>query len=307
MSLIPFWALNVVIALWFHKKYLNFCSEDEQRSYRFETTWGWVINDRVLIFGWTIHLRLGVCSNERNLKLTLRGGTLCSAFSLAVTVDDTSDEVTRGFFSVLSSVSCSLETFLFRGSDVTAVTGDPALFLSITVCPASPTGLSSLGVCVSFPFKQVTTASKGDAGVLHVISFSSSFSLSGLGSTACWTEDSGISSSCASFLVSKDKFDCSGAGGLTGSSVETWVTVDFTSLDLNSMWMTSVTWFTLGDSLTASVFSDKTVLLAGSGTLLSSVSSLDSSILSPNLKLKARRDRILGKKELKNNTSPMIQ
>ncbi len=28
-------------ALRFHEKYLNLCSEDERRSYRFETTWGW--------------------------------------------------------------------------------------------------------------------------------------------------------------------------------------------------------------------------------------------------------------------------
>ncbi len=32
------------------------CSEDEQRSYGFKTTWGWVINDRIFIFGWTIPL-----------------------------------------------------------------------------------------------------------------------------------------------------------------------------------------------------------------------------------------------------------
>ncbi len=36
------------------QKYLNLCSEDERRSYRFGTTWGWVINDRIIIFGWTI-------------------------------------------------------------------------------------------------------------------------------------------------------------------------------------------------------------------------------------------------------------
>ncbi len=34
-------------------KYLNLCSEDERRSYGFETTSGWVINDRIFIFGWT--------------------------------------------------------------------------------------------------------------------------------------------------------------------------------------------------------------------------------------------------------------
>ncbi len=65
MSLLPFWALNVVVvvlsmegqkALRFHQKYLNLCSEDEQRSYGFKTTWGWVINDSIFIFGWTIPL-----------------------------------------------------------------------------------------------------------------------------------------------------------------------------------------------------------------------------------------------------------
>ncbi len=40
-------------ALRYHKKYLNLCSEDERRFYRFGTTSGWVINDRIFIFGWT--------------------------------------------------------------------------------------------------------------------------------------------------------------------------------------------------------------------------------------------------------------
>ncbi len=35
------------IALRVHQKYLNLCFEDEQRSYGFRMTWGWVI------FGWT--------------------------------------------------------------------------------------------------------------------------------------------------------------------------------------------------------------------------------------------------------------
>ncbi len=65
MSLLPFWALNVVVpllymeghkALGFHTKYLNLCSKDERRSYGFGTTWGWVINGRIKIFGWTIPL-----------------------------------------------------------------------------------------------------------------------------------------------------------------------------------------------------------------------------------------------------------
>ncbi len=37
-------------------KNLNFFPEDERRSYGFETTWGWVINDIIFIFGWTIPL-----------------------------------------------------------------------------------------------------------------------------------------------------------------------------------------------------------------------------------------------------------
>ncbi len=45
MSLLPFWALKVVVALLsmqgqkalrFHQKCLNLCSEDERRSYRFD-------------------------------------------------------------------------------------------------------------------------------------------------------------------------------------------------------------------------------------------------------------------------------
>ncbi len=56
MSLLPFWALNISVALLsmqgqkalrYNQKYLNLCSEDEWRSYRFGTTWGWVINDRI--------------------------------------------------------------------------------------------------------------------------------------------------------------------------------------------------------------------------------------------------------------------
>ncbi len=36
----------------------NLCSKDEQRFYRFGTTWGWVINYNIFIFVWTIPLRL---------------------------------------------------------------------------------------------------------------------------------------------------------------------------------------------------------------------------------------------------------
>ncbi len=42
---------------WILEKYLNLCSEDE----RFGTTWGWVINGRILILGRTIPLMI-TCS-----------------------------------------------------------------------------------------------------------------------------------------------------------------------------------------------------------------------------------------------------
>ncbi len=61
-SLLHFRALIVVVpllsmegqrTLGIHKKYLNLCFEDEQRSYGFGKTWRRVINDRIIIFGWT--------------------------------------------------------------------------------------------------------------------------------------------------------------------------------------------------------------------------------------------------------------
>ncbi len=48
------------ITLRFHQKYLNLSSENEQRSYSFGKTWGWVINDIILIFGWIIPLILAI-------------------------------------------------------------------------------------------------------------------------------------------------------------------------------------------------------------------------------------------------------
>ncbi len=37
-------------------KYLPLCSVEQTHSYRFGTTWGWVYDDRIFIFGWTIPL-----------------------------------------------------------------------------------------------------------------------------------------------------------------------------------------------------------------------------------------------------------
>jgi len=54
-------------AIGFHQKYLNLCSEDERRSYRCGTTWGWVINDRNFILGWTNPLNI-IYVNYLNLN-----------------------------------------------------------------------------------------------------------------------------------------------------------------------------------------------------------------------------------------------
>ncbi len=45
-------------ALRFHQKLLKLCSEDERMSYGFGAIWGWAINDRIFLFGWTIPLRV---------------------------------------------------------------------------------------------------------------------------------------------------------------------------------------------------------------------------------------------------------
>ncbi len=37
-------------------EYLPLCSAEQTHSYRFGSTWGWVNDDRIFIFGWTIPL-----------------------------------------------------------------------------------------------------------------------------------------------------------------------------------------------------------------------------------------------------------
>ncbi len=77
MYLLRFWTwehfscVAVYGALRFHKKYLHLCSKDERRSYRFGTTWGWVINDRIFILGWTNPLRLVLWSRVTYFTLFL--------------------------------------------------------------------------------------------------------------------------------------------------------------------------------------------------------------------------------------------
>ncbi len=67
-------------ARWFHQKYLNLCSKDEQRSYGFGTTWGRVINHRIVIFWWTIPLNKPFIHN--NNIIIICGVVLWCVFSL---------------------------------------------------------------------------------------------------------------------------------------------------------------------------------------------------------------------------------
>ncbi len=59
-------------------EYLPLCSAEQRHSYRFVTTWGWVNDDRLFIFGWTIPLIwLSYRHHERETWLankTRRGG-----------------------------------------------------------------------------------------------------------------------------------------------------------------------------------------------------------------------------------------
>ncbi len=69
---VPLLSMEGQKALGFHQKYLNLCSEDERRSCGFETAWGWVLNDRIFIFGWTILLKFNsICSKSYFVKYPL--------------------------------------------------------------------------------------------------------------------------------------------------------------------------------------------------------------------------------------------
>ncbi len=49
------------------QKYLNLCSKDERRAYRFGTTQGWVINEIIFILGWIIFLIYHLYHNTSGL------------------------------------------------------------------------------------------------------------------------------------------------------------------------------------------------------------------------------------------------
>ncbi len=109
MSLLPFWALNVVVALLsmegqkalgFHQKYLNLCSKGKRKSY------GLVINDRIVIFGWTIPLNVDFRKRSwiqfSDVRATLYWTDICIATCIALWVGNTFGNV--GVFLVMNPV-----------------------------------------------------------------------------------------------------------------------------------------------------------------------------------------------------------
>ncbi len=85
------WSCKDPCCLW-RVRHLNLCSEDERRSYGFGTTWGGVINDRIVIFRlnntkrilgilWLSGWLLGCC--QANVKMSRAVARLLIRFSTA--------------------------------------------------------------------------------------------------------------------------------------------------------------------------------------------------------------------------------
>ncbi len=96
MSLLIFWALNISVvlrsmqgqkALGFNQKYLNLFPMI-YRSHKSGTRWGWIINDRIFLFGKTIPVKVWIWEifdlrhYERSGRHRLSTGGLCLCFLL---------------------------------------------------------------------------------------------------------------------------------------------------------------------------------------------------------------------------------
>ncbi len=58
-------------------EYLPLCSAEQRHSYRFGTTWGWVKDDSIFIFGWTIPLvNMFLCMNVTQPRLVWHIGLI---------------------------------------------------------------------------------------------------------------------------------------------------------------------------------------------------------------------------------------
>ncbi len=71
-------------ALRFNQKCLNLCSNNERKSYGFGTTWGWVIKDRIFIFGWTNPLNFTSHSAEADSSSRQKGSGQQPIFRVGV-------------------------------------------------------------------------------------------------------------------------------------------------------------------------------------------------------------------------------
>ncbi len=110
-------------ALGFHQKYLNLCSEDECRSYGYGTTWGWVINDSIFIFGWTIPLIFLLKNCNKMARYDI---SFCHHYSRSC-CPKTAEKQTKIFWEMNESQTfrIKISTFvapLYRWSDVPAST-----------------------------------------------------------------------------------------------------------------------------------------------------------------------------------------
>ncbi len=93
------------LALGFHQKYPNLCSEDEQRSYGFRTTWGWVFNDTIFIFGWTMPLNISFHQSWSKRRLLFRklNSWKCQMFdTVYVTLDHKTSLRSLGYICINS-------------------------------------------------------------------------------------------------------------------------------------------------------------------------------------------------------------
>ncbi len=103
------------------QQFLNLCSEDEWMSYRFGTTWGWVI----FIFGWTKPLNVQTCFK---LHLWINLFFFCHLFSCLTT-------------SVISSLHQFEERNLFSRRGVFLAAGHHSYGICV-LWEAGPTGAS---------------------------------------------------------------------------------------------------------------------------------------------------------------------
>ncbi len=86
-------------------EYIPLCSAEQRHLYRFGTTWGWVNDDRIYIFGWTFNILMIFAIKEKSIILTHIDNDVwlnnCSSFFL---------QSKLGYITLLL---CTAHTFLY--------------------------------------------------------------------------------------------------------------------------------------------------------------------------------------------------